>query len=334
MSKSASPPAQLIAAYLDMLAAERGAAQNTLEAYRRDLSDYVAFLTGCKSSPEAASADHVRGYLADLNKRGMSAASAARKLSSLRQFHKFLYVEGYCSGNPTGVIDSPRKAPALPKILSMSEVDRLLALAQEGIEDLKSPLIQRLRRARMACLLELLYATGLRVSELVSLPRSAARSKEPMLMIKGKGGRERLVPISVPARKAMIAYRSHLEAMTPAHKEGAWLFPAESDSGHLTRQAFARDLKQIALSAGLTPSRVSPHVLRHAFASHLLQNGADLRIVQELLGHADVSTTQIYTHVLDERLKAMVRDLHPLSDKPRSKPALGGKRPADEPDLI
>jgi integrase/recombinase XerD len=155
-----------------------------------------------------------------------------------------------------------------------------------------------------------------------------------MLMIKGKGGRERLVPISVPARKAMLVYRSLLEAMTPAHKEGTWLFPAESDSGHLTRQAFARDLKQIALSAGLTPSRVSPHVLRHAFASHLLQNGADLRIVQELLGHADVSTTQIYTHVLDERLKAMVRDLHPLSDKPRSKPALGGKRRADEPDLI
>jgi integrase/recombinase XerD len=319
MRTSAAPPAQLIGAFLDMLAAERGAALNTLEAYRRDLGDYVAFLTHHSTSPALAEPDHVRAYLADLNKRGMSAASAARKLSSLRQFHKFLYVEGLSSSNPTGVIDSPRKAPALPKILSMSEVDRLLATAQEGIEDVKSPLIERLRRARMACLIELLYATGLRVSELVSLPRGAARSQEPMLMIKGKGGRERLVPISVPARKAMMTYRSLLEAMSPAHKDGLWLFPADSDSGHLTRQAFARDLKQIAINAGLSPSRISPHVLRHAFASHLLQNGADLRIVQELLGHADVSTTQIYTHVLDERLKAMVRDLHPLSERPKTK---------------
>ena len=171
-----------------------------------------------------------------------------------------------------------------------------------------------MRAARMACLLELLYATGLRVSELVSLPRTAARSKEAWINIKGKGGRERIVPVSAKSAALMHQFRSMLEARHPESAKGAWLFPADSESGHLTRQAFARDLKTIAARAGISSARVSPHVLRHAFASHLLQNGADLRVVQELLGHADISTTQIYTHVLDERMKAMVRDLHPLGD--------------------
>ncbi len=190
----------------------------------------------------------------------------------------------------------------------------MLATAREGIEAEARPAGERLRAARMAALLELLYATGLRVSELVSLSRHALRGRDPLIAIKGKGGRERMVVISEPARQAVDLYRAALKARTPGAAEGPWLFPADSDSGHLTRQAFARDLKDVAVAAGIAAHRVSPHVLRHAFASHLLQNGADLRIVQELLGHADISTTQIYTHVLDERMKAMVRDLHPLGD--------------------
>jgi integrase/recombinase XerD len=196
----------------------------------------------------------------------------------------------------------------------VTEVDRLLVTAREGLDTETRPAGERLRAARMTALLELLYATGLRVSELVSLPRHALRGRDPLIAIRGKGGRERLVVVSEPARQAVETYRKLLKERLPASAEGAWLFPADSESGHLTRQAFARDLKSVAAAAGIATARVSPHVLRHAFASHLLQNGADLRIVQELLGHADIATTQIYTHVLDERMKAMVRDLHPLND--------------------
>jgi integrase/recombinase XerD len=195
----------------------------------------------------------------------------------------------------------------------VGEVDRLLAAAAEGIDDEFRPSGERLRAARIYCLLEILYATGLRVSELVALPRRAAATRDAMLAIKGKGGRERLVPLSDPARTAIARYCALLDARRSVG-DNPWLFPADSDSGHLTRQAFARDLKTVAGLAGVGAARVSPHVLRHAFASHLLQNGADLRVVQELLGHADISTTQIYTHVLDERMKAMVRDLHPLTE--------------------
>ncbi|MDB5650911.1 MAG: xerD, partial [Hyphomicrobiales bacterium] len=222
--------------------------------------------------------------------------------------------EGRRTEDPTTVIEGPRRGRVLPKVLGMDEVDRLLSVAKEGIEDPARPGPERLRAARMACLLETLYATGLRVSELVALPRSAARGRDPLLTIKGKGGRERLVPLSEPSRAAMVTYLDVLKEVRPRAAASAWLFPADSESGHLTRQAFARDLKSVAGAAGLRSDLVSPHVLRHAFASHLLQNGADLRVVQELLGHADVSTTQIYTHVLDERTKAMVRDLHPLSE--------------------
>ncbi len=305
---------RLIEGFLDMLAAERGAAQNTLDAYRGDLADYAGFLAARKIDPAKAVADDVRGWLADLDARGLQAASAARKLSSVRQFHKFLYTEGRAAGDPTSIIRGPRLGRPLPKVLSVAEVDRLLTVAAEGVDDESRPYGERLRAIRTTCLLEVLYATGLRVSELVSLPLSAARSRDPLLMIRGKGGRERLVPLSGPAKTAIAAYRGLLESRHPAAAEGPWLFPADSDSGHLTRQAFARDLKTVAGAAGVGADRVSPHVLRHAFASHLLQNGADLRVVQELLGHADLSTTQIYTHVLDERLKAMVRDLHPMND--------------------
>jgi len=300
-------PRPEVADYLDMLAAERGAGINTLAAYRRDLDDYLGFLARAGINLAEVDAGTLRAFLVDLETRGLKASSAARRLSCVRGFHKFLYAEGAAEADPSVAVSGPRKGRSLPKVLSIAEVDRLLTVVQAAASASESPSAGR-RARRMACLLELLYATGLRVSELVALPRAAGATRERYLFIKGKGGRERLVPLTEAARTAMAA---HLAAVP---EDTAWLFPADSDSGHLTRQAFARDLKAVALQAGLRQDRVSPHVLRHAFASHLLQNGADLRIVQELLGHADISTTQIYTHVLDERLKAMVRDLHPLMD--------------------
>ncbi len=300
--------------YLDMLAAERGAGANTLDAYRRDLTDYLAYLSGIGTAPEAADTGTLRGFVAELEKRGFAPSTAARRLSCVRGFHKFLFAEGMAGADPSAPVSGPRRGRPLPKVLSVAEVDRLLILAHEtaGRPDLPPGPARRARR--MACLLELLYATGLRVSELVALPRSAASSGTRVLLVKGKGGRERLIPLTEAACGAMTA---HLPAVPD---ESPWLFPADSESGHLTRQAFARDLKEAASAAGLRADKVSPHVLRHAFASHLLHNGADLRIVQELLGHADISTTQIYTHVLDDRLKAMVRDLHPLMDAPQDTP--------------
>ncbi|WP_243370360.1 site-specific tyrosine recombinase XerD [Microvirga solisilvae] len=301
--------------FLDMLAAERGASKNTLEAYRRDLDDYLTYLNEAGARPDDASAATIRGFMASLEERGLKASSAARRLSAVRQFHKFLYVEGYAPADPTAAVSAPKRGRALPKVLSVDQVDRLLQVAHEGVVHPKASPSERLKAARMACLLELLYATGLRVSELVSLPRSAAKTRDRFLVVKGKGAKERLVPLTDAARDAARAYLALLEEQGKA--VGPWLFPADSESGYLTRQAFARDLKNVAGGAGLRADKISPHVLRHAFASHLLQNGADLRVVQELLGHSDISTTQIYTHVLDERLKSMVRDLHPMSSGER-----------------
>ena len=306
-------PQRLGALFLDMLAAERGAAGNTLQAYRRDLDDYFAFLAETKVGPLAAGAATIRAFMASLDERGLKASSAARRLSAVRQFHKFLYAEGYAGADPTAAVEGPKRGRALPKVLSVDHVDRLLGVAKEAAENADASPAERLRGARMHCLLELLYASGLRVSELVALPKSAALAKDRVLIIRGKGGRERLVPLTEAARSAARAYLALLQQQ--GRTAGPWLFPADSEAGHLTRQAFARDLKAAAAAAGLRSDKISPHVLRHAFASHLLQNGADLRIVQELLGHADISTTQIYTHVLDERLKSMVRDLHPLADR-------------------
>jgi integrase/recombinase XerD len=309
MSASAE---RLVSAFLDMLAAERDAAANTLQAYRRDLDDYVAFLSEASVAPVDAVAATARAFVASLAERGLKPSSAARRLSAVRQFHKFLYVEGYAAANPTASIAAPKRGRVLPNVLSVEEVDRLLSTAREAAEREDAGAFERLRAARMHCLLELLYASGLRVSELISLPRTAARTRERFLVVRGKGRKERLVPLTEPSQRAAAAYLALLEVREQAH--GPWLFPADSESGHLTRQAFARELKATAAAAGLRADKVSPHVLRHAFASHLLQNGADLRVVQELLGHADIGTTQIYTHVLDERLKSMVRDLHPLND--------------------
>ncbi|MDQ0474166.1 site-specific tyrosine recombinase XerD [Labrys wisconsinensis] len=311
---------QLIQAFLEMGSAERGAAANTLDAYRRDLGDWRDFLASRGVSIVTATAEHAREHLAALAGLGFKATTTARHLSAIRQLHKFLYAEGLRRDDPTTMLDGPRRGRTLPKVLSVEEVDRLLACAREGVEDGGRPLPERLRAARMTALLETLYASGLRVSELVSLKRTAARPGVDVLAVVGKGAKERIVPLTPAAKAAMQAYLALLDAArAEAGKAEArpspWLFPSFGESGHLTRQHFARDLKAVAAAAGIRPDRVSPHVLRHAFASHLLQNGADLRSVQMMLGHADIATTQIYTHVLDERMKAMVRDLHPLGDE-------------------
>jgi integrase/recombinase XerD len=305
----------LIDLYLDMLAAERGAARNTLEAYRRDLVDFAGYLRDRKRAIAAATSDDIRAYLGDLAERAFSAASVARRLSAIRQLYRFLYAEGHRTDDPAAVIEGPKRGRPLPKVLSVRQVDALLNAVRT---DTEQPIAQRLRAARMTCLIEVLYATGLRVSELVALPSSAARRDERMLIVRGKGNKERLVPLNDAAKRAMrgyLALREEAAAATTLKKgQSKWLFPSFGESGHLTRQHFARDLKSLAAAAGLKPRQVSPHVLRHAFASHLLQNGADLRVVQTLLGHADISTTQVYTHVLEERLKSLVRDLHPLAE--------------------
>jgi integrase/recombinase XerD len=301
----------LIELFLDMIAAERGASRNTLDAYRRDLADFSADLGRAGGSIAAANSDELRAHLGRLAKRGLAAASVARRLSAIRQLYRFLYSEGHRGDDPAAVIEGPKRGRSLPKVLSIKQVDDLLAQAREGVRaEAKS---ERLRAARLNCLLEVLYATGLRVSELVALPEAAARRDQRMLVIRGKGGRERLVPLNDQAKRTMTYYLA-LRAEAKLDKS-KWLFPSFGESGHLSRQHFARELKALAGAAGLKAWQVSPHVLRHAFASHLLQNGADLRVVQTLLGHADISTTQIYTHVLEERLKSLVRDLHPLAEE-------------------
>jgi integrase/recombinase XerD len=306
---------RLVETFLEAMASERAASANTIAAYRRDLADYVAFLAEIGGDPLTASSDQTRVFLVHRSKEGLKASSLARQLSAVRQFHKHLYLEGRRSDDPAAAIEGPRRSRPVPKVLSVADVDKLLSLAHEGLDDPERPPAERLRATRMACLIELLYASGLRVSELLSLPKSVANARQPLIAVRGKGGKERLAPISEPARAAMARYRAMLEAEAPGRAKSPWLFPADGASGHLTRQVFARELKVVAVAAGLAAARISPHALRHAFASHLLQNGADLRVVQDLLGHADISTTQIYTHVLDERAKAMVRDLHPLGDE-------------------
>ena len=302
----------LVELFLDMQAAERGAGKNTLDAYRNDLADLTAHLRAAGRMIAGADTDDLRGFLASLAERGFKASSLARRLSAVRQLYRFLYAEGKRSDDAAAVLEGPKRGRTLPKVLSIAEVDRLLAQARKDMEDSEQPPAARLRAARLLCLLEVVYATGLRVSELVALPASAAQRDQRMLVVRGKGGKERLVPLNQAAKRAMAEY---LELRAEAkHDKSKWLFPSFGEQGHLTRQHFARELKGLGSSCGIAPARLSPHVLRHAFASHLLHNGADLRVVQTLLGHADISTTQIYTHVLEERLKALVRDLHPLTD--------------------
>lgn len=295
--------------FLEMLVAERAAAVNTIAAYRRDLDDYVAYLARRGRTPRDATPADVRGWIETMSRAGMAASTSARRLSAIRQFHKFLFAETRRADDPTATLDSPRRGRPLPKILGEEEVGRLLDMAYEQTDA---------AGLRMTALLELLYATGMRVSELVGLPVSAVARGEDVVLVRGKGGRERLVPLTGKALAALAAYKAVRPAFIRGKAESPWLFPSGGESGHLTRQRFGQMLKELTVLAGLDPARVSPHVLRHAFASHLLAHGADLRAVQQMLGHADITTTQIYTHVLQERLTRLVTEKHPLARKGRT----------------
>lgn len=297
---------RLIAGFLEAMRAERGAADNTINAYARDLSDYAGFLEARGDTLVSAGRGALEAWLTSLDDLGLAPATRARRLSSARQLHRFLYEDGLRTDDPAARLTGPRKARSLPKTLSVDAVDAMLATTRQR------------RDARLICLMEVIYATGMRVSELVGLPVAAVRGDPRMILVRGKGGRERMVPLSPPARDALALW---LEERDAAEDHGrargkstsAFLFPSTGKKGHLTRERFFQMVKALALEAGIDPSQVSPHTLRHAFATHLLANGADLRAIQQLLGHADVSTTEIYTHVQEERLKALVTEKHPLA---------------------
>jgi integrase/recombinase XerD len=307
MTSSVAERDSHVADFLAMLSAERGASTNTIEAYAADLEGFLRFLSERGVAPPDASAADIQAYLGLLANEGQAPTSRARRLSALKQYYRFLLAEYLIALDPTSGLQGPKKQRALPKVLSIAEVDRLLAVSQNQCEGQEGRAL--FRALRFHCLLEILYATGMRVSELVGLPRSVLRGDKRVLTIKGKGGRERLVPLNTTARSALDAFLG----VSGRFDNSEWLFPSKSALGHVTRQGFAQDLKEVAEAAGIAPERVSPHVLRHAFASHLLDRGADLRAVQQLLGHADISTTEIYTHVLQERLKALVNAHHPLA---------------------
>ena len=295
--------ARLIENFLDMMSAERGASTNTLAAYRRDLLDFGAALSRAGATFRASTVGDVKRYIVSLS--GMARSTQARRLSTLRQFFAYLYREGIRKDDPTGTVESPRRERPLPKILSRHDVDSLIARAREG-EDAES--------VRLVCILEVLYASGLRVSELVSLPLSAARNRDGFLLVMGKGRKERLAPLNAAARgaiKEFLAVRA--EFLPKGVKESKYLFPSRSAEGHLTRRRLHQMLKELALKANIDPDKLSPHVLRHAFATHLVEGGADLRSVQTMLGHADIATTQIYTHVASDRLRDVVLSAHPLA---------------------
>jgi integrase/recombinase XerD len=304
----------LLAAFLHMMRAERGASPNTIAAYTSDLREISAFLATRHRTLNSCGRQDLEAFFTARAGGGLGSNSAARKLSCLKRFTRFLIAERKRDDDPALLIDGVKAKRRLPVTLSVAEVDRLLAAAHEAAALAAGP--ERIRALRLACLLELLYGTGLRVSELVSLPRSALQGDRLMLTVKGKGGRERIVPLNPRAREMLDRY---LDATRPAVEnltvELKWLFPSRGEAGHFTRQKFARDLKAIGTRIGIGDERLSPHVLRHAFASHLLDRGVDLRVLQTLLGHADISTTQIYTHVMEDRLRQTVFDFHPLSDK-------------------
>ena len=290
-----------------MLTVERGAAKNTIESYRRDLSDFQVFCAARKRLIQNADGILIRGYLKKLSSAGMAPSTSARRLSAIRQFFLFLYAEGVRDDNPSSSIDSPRLGRPLPKYLSEDEVEKLLKTAEQrhGSEGL-----------RLIALVEILYATGLRVSELVGLPLSAISRDGRILIVRGKGGKERMLPLSEPASDAIDAYNDVRDSFIPKGQHGAgegWLFPSRAKQGYLTRARFGQLMNELAVDAGLDPRRVSPHVLRHSFASHLLAHGADLRSLQQMLGHSDIVTTQIYTHVLEERLRQLLDEAHPLA---------------------
>lgn len=293
-----------------MLTAERNASANTLDAYRRDLKDASDSLRG-QGDLADASVDALRFYLETLSRHKLKPATAARRLSALRQYFKFLVTEGLRSDDPTAALDAPKRGRPLPKVLSETEVAAMIDVV--GREDKAAAL-------RLGALMELIYASGLRVSEVVSLPLAAARRDQPFLVVRGKGSKERLVPLNGTAKQAIAAYLGvRGKFLARSIKASPWLFPSSGGSGHLTRQRLGQLLKDAAVKAGIDPARVSPHVLRHAFATHLLDHGADLRALQKMLGHADIATTQIYTHVATGRLAALVSEAHPLAKASRSR---------------
>lgn len=305
-------PQTWVLRYLEAIRAERDAATNTLDAYARDLRDFADFLHP-RTYAEATRAD-IEAYLVDLDSRGMARATRARRLSAIRQFYRFAFLEGWRSDDPGALLKGPPKRSTLPGTLSEADVDRLLAAAETHG---RTPS----ERLRTACLMQLLYATGLRVSELVGLPVAAVRGDPRMILVRGKGGRERMVPLSPPARRALADWLAARDAAEDAasragRSRSPWLFPTRGALGHLSRERFFLTVKDLARMAGLDPAAISPHTLRHAFATHLLAHGADLRVIQTLLGHASIATTEIYTHVLDARLKALVLEHHPLAEPP------------------
>lgn len=304
----------LIGRFMEMLSAERGASNNTLDAYSRDLTNFSNYVAPRgRGLAEATTAD-VTGFIALMVEEGLAASSRARRLSALKQFYRFLLAEGIRADDPAALVGGPKREAALPKTLSVDEVDLLLKAARARITDTANG--QRVKALRLYCLLEILYATGMRVSELVALPRSALVGDDRTLTIKGKGGRQRMVPLNPAAQEALSLYLSECDADTlGGGSSSPWLFPSWGQQGHLTRQRLAQELKLLAHQANIDPTRVSPHVLRHAFASHMLERGADLRSVQKMLGHADISTTQVYTHLLEGHLRRLVHEHHPLGEQ-------------------
>lgn len=297
--------------FLDAIAAERGAAENTLAAYRRDLDDFASWLEKQDLGLDTARRTDIEHYLSDLETRGFQETTRARRLSAIRQFYRLAFSEGLRMDDPGAGIEGPKRRRSLPGTLTEEETTRLLDAARARG---RTPVAA----ARLHCLVEILYATGLRVTELVSLPVSAVRGDPRMILVRGKGGRERMVPLSEPARDATVEWLTHrdraeAELVEAGGRPSPFLFPSRGKSGHLTRIALYTALKQLAVDAGIDPTRISPHAVRHAFATHLLANGADLRAIQTLLGHADIATTEIYTHILDERMKALVFEKHPLA---------------------
>jgi integrase/recombinase XerD len=311
---------QVVERFLEMLSAERGASINTLDAYSRDLMSFASFVHRRDRSLEQATTDDIRHFISRMVEEGLAASSRARRLSAIKQFYRFLLTDRIRPDDPAAMVGGPKREAALPKTLTIDEIDLLLQAARRRVDESRNG--QRLKALRLYCLLEILYATGMRVSELVALARTALVGDDRTLMIKGKGGRQRIVPLNVAAQEALVLYLGERDAVSGGSADahgvviGAspWLFPSWGQQGHLTRQRLAQELKILAGQAGIEPSRVSPHVLRHAFASHMLERGADLRSVQKLLGHADISTTQVYTHVLEGRLRQIVHENHPLAE--------------------